>query len=218
MGRRSRWIQAFDTKRVITRFGVVDMPTHVEPDTITIEQMLTDRSLKLIPREELTEGVQKIVDKMAPEPLPNLRPKPVLTRAQVCMLEIVAELQLQGSCDWEAVLYHFGVINGLVPGVTEVAGKRVADALIRRRLLTEDGPLLTLQGRARVRAEETAELWRTRLGLYECPLERVERNPDPEYDEIYFIRADRLDCCFRHQCFEVRPRAKLVVFATYTPV
>jgi hypothetical protein len=208
--RRNRWVQAFDKKRVITRYGVVEMPTHLDPETVTIEQLLSDRAFKVVPKSEITEAVQKLLDTLSIEALPELHPKPDLTHHQVCMLEIIAELEVQDQCDWGNVLYHYGIIKS--EGRYNV-GKIVGDALIRRQLVTADGPMLTLQGRSRVQAEEEAQLWRDRLGLTEYLLERVEQNPDPDYDEIYFIKDGRLDCYFRHECFEVQ--SKIVVLASY---
>lgn len=215
--RRSRWVQPFDTKRVITRFGVVQMPKEMDPDSITAEHLLTDHHLRLIAKDELPEATRLIVSKLPIEPLPVVRPRPLLNDQQMCMLEIVAELCAQGACTWDGVLYHYALIRGLSEAVVDVAGRKIGDALVRRRLITAEGPMLTLQGRARVRAQESAEAWRERLGLREYPLERVERNPDPAYDEIYFVKDSRLQCYFRHECFEVRPRSKIVVLANLAP-
>jgi hypothetical protein len=215
--RRNRWVQPFDTKRVITRFGVVQMPKEVDPTRITTEHLLTDHHLKVIPKNELPEATRMIVSKLPIEHLPVVRPQPLLNAQQMCMLEIVAELCAQGQSDWEAVLYHYAMIRGLSEAMVNVAGRKIGEALVRRRLVTADGPLLTLQGHARIRAEETAEVWRERLGLREYPLERIERNPDPAYDEIYFVKDSRLRCYFRHECFEVRHRSNIVVLAHLPP-
>jgi len=216
--RRSRWVQPFDTKRAITRFGVVQMPKEMDPDTVTVEQLLTDRHLKIIPENELPEATRRILARMPIERLPVMRPKPFLNVPQMCMLEVIAELTAHGGeCDWGSVIYHYGIVRGLSEGVLNKQGMKIAGALVRRRLVTADGPMLTLLGHARVRAEEIAEVWRERLGLREYPLERVERNPDPAFDEIYFIKDSRLQCYFRHECFEVRQQAKLVVLANLAP-
>jgi hypothetical protein len=216
--RRVRWIQPWDTKRVITRFGVVQMPKEVDPASIQAEHLLTDHHLKIIPREELPEATRQILAKRSIEPLPVVRPKPELNAQQICMLQIIAELVSHGEgCAWDDVLYHYGVIRGLSEAMVNAHAQKVGDALVRRQLVTAEGPMLTLRGHARLRAEETAEIWRERLGLREYPLDRVERNPDPAYDEVYFIKDSRMQCYFRHECFEVRPRAKIVVLANLAP-
>lgn len=203
--RRHKVIQAFDAKRAMTRFGVVEMPKQLDPDSITTEQLLTDRRLKLIPKTELTEPVLRMVEKFSTEKLPVLHLKPVLTDRQLCMLQIAAELDLQGKCDWETAYYHYGVINQHPENMAEMYGKRVGDSLVVRRLLNAAG-LPTLQGRKRLRQQEEVEWWTRRLGLSEYPLERIERTADPNYDEIYFIRGDYIECFYRHECFEVRAR------------
>lgn len=218
MPRRSRWVQPFDTKRAMTRFGVVQMPKEMDPDAVTVELLLTDRHLKVIPKEELPEATRKILARMSIEPLPVVRPKPYLNVPQTIMLTVIAELTEDGqTCDWGSVLYHYGIVRGLSEGVLNTQGMKIGDALVRRRLVTAEGPMLTLLGHARVRAEEVAEIWRERLGLREYPLERLERNPDPDYDEVYFVKDSKLQCYFRHECFEVRQQAKLVVLANLAP-
>jgi hypothetical protein len=215
--RRSRWVQPYDTKRVITRFGVVQMPKEVDPESIMAEHLLTDHHLRVIPKDELPEATRLILAKQSIEPLPIVRPRPLLNESQTCMLEVIAELCAQGACDWESVFYHYAVIRGLSAAMVNVAGRKIGEALVRRRLITAEGPMLTLQGHARVRAEEVAEVWRERLGLREYPLERVERNADPAFDEVYFVKDCRLQCYFRHECFEVRPKANIVVLANLPP-
>lgn len=193
------------------------MPKEVDPATITVEHLLTDHHLKVIPKDELPEATRLIVSKLSIEPLPVVRPRPLLNAQQLCMLEIVAELYAQGKCNWEAVLYHYAVIRGLSEAMVNVAGRKIGEALVRRRLVTAEGPMLTLLGHSRIRAEETAEVWRERLGLREYPLERIERNPDPAYDEVYFVKDSRLQCYFRQECFEVRHKANIVVLAHLPP-
>lgn len=210
--RRRPWVQSYDSKRAFTRFGVVEMSKHRDPATITIDQLMTDRTLKLIAVADLTEGVQKVVASLEIEPLPELHPKPNLSAQQSCMLQIMAELETYGPFDWEVVFHHYAIINGVsLNGVAARAAMRVAECLARHGLLTLEGPLLTLEGRARLRAEEEAVMWRERLGLVEYRLERIEHSPDPNYDEIYLIKDGRRQCRYRHECFEIK--ASIVVLA-----
>ena len=51
----------FDTKRAVTRFGVVQMPQEVDPSMVTIELMLTDPYLVLIPKQQLPEATRQRV-------------------------------------------------------------------------------------------------------------------------------------------------------------
>lgn len=217
--RRPRWVQPFDTKRVITRFGVVQMPREVDPSLISVELLLTDPYFLLVPRDELPEATRRLVDNMTLDPLPNLNPEPILTPPQMCMLQIIAELEEHGSWVWSDAFYHYATIRGVSQAVANNAGMYVGRALERRGLITEDDdpPMLTLRGHARLRAEELAEYWRARLGLREYPLERVERYPDTAYDEIYFVKDERLCCYLRCECFEVNENAKVVVLAHIEP-
>lgn len=193
------------------------MPKEMNPDHLSVELLLTDHHLKLIPKEELPEATRQILAKASLEQLPVIRPKPLLNHAQMRMLEIVAELSEHGEFDWGSVLHFYAAIHGLSEAMVNVAGRKIGDALVRRRLLTAKGPLLTLQGHARVKAEGVAEVWRERLGLREYPLDRVERNPDSNYDEVYFEKDGLLQCYFRYECFEIRPKAKIVVLAHLPP-
>lgn len=214
--RRRRWIPSFDSKRVLTRFGVVEMPQQFDPDDVTTEQLLVNRTLKLVPTAELPEAVRKVIAKMSLERLPDLHPKPVLTAAQMDMLQVVAELEAGRQCDWDKVTRAFGLMHDLGDALLSLTARKVGDALIRRRLITAEGPSITLKGRARVRAEDEVEYWRERLELREYRLERIEVSPNPDYDEIFFVRNGNLECYFRHECFEVRAKPKIVVLSNYS--
>src|SRR5262245_23740893 len=207
-----RVIQAFDAKRAVTRFGVVEMPKNMDPDAITAEQLLTNRRPKLVPDRDLTDSVRKVLERVGVEPLPDLHPKPALTDAQATVMQVIAELSNHGACDWPAVVYNYAALRSLSLGTATAAMDKIADALIRRRLLNPDGPMLTLQGRARLKAQEEVEYWRARLGLTEYKLERIEPRPNRDYDEVYFIRGSFLECFYRHECFEIR--AKVVVLSS----
>lgn len=203
-----------DTKRAFTRFGIVEMPSYLDPSLITVDDLLrpTNRHLKLVPSEDLTEDVRKFIANVTFESVPELHPKPDLTAAQVCLLQIVEELEAHGDFDGETVARHYSLIN---PGHLEVQFKPVVESVVRRGLLTAEGPRLTAQGKARARAQEALEAARERLGLTEYPLVRLEpHGTNPDYDEVYLLREERLFCYFRFECFEVRVRAKIVVLSS----
>src|SRR5262245_39144381 len=210
--RGQRIIQPFDAKRAITRFGVVQMPRTMDPNVITVEDLLTNRRLRLVPDAELTDGVRKLLADIGVEPLPNLRPKPEISQAQALVMQIVAELTQQGICCWETLVEHYAAFQDLTLAKAFQQVQRVANALSCRLLLAWDGPMLTLAGYQRLAAEETVEYWRWRLGLVEYPIDRIEPRPDRNYDEVYFIRDNYLECFYRHECFEVRN--KVVVLSS----
>jgi hypothetical protein len=207
-----------DTKRAFTRFGVVEMPSFVDPSLITADHLLrpTNRWLKIIPPEDLPRDVRKIIETASIERLPALHPKPELTEAQLCLLQIVAELETHGDFDWETVSRHYAIISGgRHRHATSIQCRQVGDCVVRKSLLTAEGPRLTEQGQARVRAQEELESVRERLGLVEYPIVRFEPNGvNPDYDEVYLVKQEKLYCYFRFECFEVRERAKIVVLSS----
>lgn len=207
-------LPSLDRKRALTRYGVVQMPRSRNPASITAEGLLSDPSLKVVPEADLPEAARSYVLQMGPEPLPVLNPKPELTPPQLCMLQVIAELELvEETFGWSEVAHHFTRVRPNA-GLAR-SGRKIRDVLLRKQLITSDPPRLTRTGHLRVHAQDVAEeLW-DRLGLKEYPIERIEPHASTkEYDLIFVQHRDgRVRQYFRHQCCEVRARAKIVVLA-----
>jgi hypothetical protein len=188
-------------KRVVTRFGIVEMPTSVNPEGLCAETILDDPRIRLVPDYDLTPPERSLVERMSVESLPKLNPRPALSEAQLCFLQVVAELQVQGEpFGWEEVYLHFATVRNITKETMRFFnGKRAGESLLQRGLLM-DGPRLTHAGKTRVAEHEEALRLKAELCLEEYPLVRIEKHPKfKAYDEIYVMKDGKERCFFRHE-------------------
>lgn len=192
---------ALEMKRVVTRFGIVEMPVAVNPEGLSAEVILDDPRIRLVPDRELTPPERALIERMSVEALPKLNPRPALSEAQLCFLQVVAELEAQGApFDWSDAYQHFATVRNITRERMRVLNStRVGDSLLHRGLLIA-GPRLTRAGKIRVAEHEEALRLKAELGLEECPLVRIEKHPKfRAYDEIYVMRNGQERCFFRHE-------------------
>lgn len=188
-------------RRMATRFGIVEMPVDVNPDDLSVETILDDPRIRLVPDRDLTPQEMKLVERMSVQKLPKLNPRPSLTEAQLCFLQVVAELERQGApFGWEEAYLHFSTVRNITKETMRfVNSKRAGDSLLHRGLLME-GPRLTRAGKTRVREHEESVRLRRELGIKEYPLVRIEKHPQCRaYDEIYVKKDGKERCFFRHE-------------------
>lgn len=194
-------VPTIETKRVVTRFGIVEMPISVNPEGLRAETILDDPRIRLVPDRELTAPERSLVDRISVEALPKLNPRPPLSEAQLCFLQVVAELQAQGApFGWDEAYLHFSTVRNITKETMRFFnGKRAGESLLHRGLLTE-GPRLTRAGKTRVAEHEEALRLKAELGLEEYPLVRIEKHAKfKAYDEIYVMKDGKERCFFRHE-------------------
>lgn len=203
-----------EMRRIVTRFGIAEMPVDVDPEDLTAETILDDPRIRLVPDRDLTSQEMKLVERMSVEKLPKLNPRPSLTEAQLCFLQVVTELESQGApFGWDEVNLHFSTVRNMTQETMRfVNSRRVGESLLHRGLLTEE-PRLTRAGKTRVREHEEAVRLRRELGIKEYPLVRIEKHAQCRaYDEIYVLKDGKERCFFRHETRGFRcPRIVYVV-------
>jgi hypothetical protein len=139
-------------KRVLTAYGLVEMPVDRDPEIITGEDLIVDPLLRRVSPEELPSSARSYVKRVPVEPVPDLMPTPNLTAPQLNMLQVIGELG--ETANWSNIWQHYSKLhpNQTIPG----GPRKVRDALLRRKLITEDGKITAL-GSARLRAQDAAE-------------------------------------------------------------
>jgi hypothetical protein len=190
-----------DLKRAVTRFGIVEMPVRMSPEALSAETILDDSRIRLVPDRELTSPERSLLERMSVEALPKLNPRPALSDAQLCFLQVVAELESQGApFGWDEAFLHFSTVRGITKETMRFFnGKRAGDSLLQRGLLME-GPRLTRAGKRRVAEHEEALRLKAELGIEECPLVRIEKHAKYKaYDEIYVTKDGKERCFFRYE-------------------
>ena len=190
---------ALGMRRVLTRFGIAEIPLDVNPDGITAEEMVGDPRIRLVPDRDLTEQERSLVHRMEAEQLPKLNPRPTLTHAQLCLMQIIAELEARGErFGWEETFQHFHEVRQITRDVMRCFnGPRAAAALVEKGMITER-PRLTPAGRVRVQEHEESLRVREKLGIKEYPLVRLERHPRfRAYDEITVLKDGKERTYFR---------------------
>lgn len=188
-------------RRVVTRFGILEIPVDVDPGDLTAEGILDDPRIRLVPDRELTSQEMKLVERMSVQKLPKLNPRPSLSEAQLCFLQVVAELERQGEpFGWDEAYLHFSTVRNITRETMRFFnGKRAGESLLQRGLLIE-GPRLSRAGKTRVKEHEEAVRIRRELGIREYPLVRLVKHPQCRaYDEIYVLKDGKERCFFRHE-------------------
>src|SRR5262245_1348980 len=124
-------IPVVEMRRVVTRFGIVEMPVDVDPGDLTAETIRDDPRIRLVPDRELTPEEVRLVGRLSIEKLPKLNPRPSLREAQLCFLQVVAELERQGQpFGWEETYLHFSTVRNITKETMRFFnGKRAGESL-----------------------------------------------------------------------------------------
>jgi hypothetical protein len=197
-----------DLRRVVTRFGIVELPKTVKPEELTAEDILDDPRIRLVPDRDLTSAERSLVERLSVDALPKLNPRPPLTEAQVCYLYVVAELERRGEpFGWDQANQHFATVRDIRRPLRSCNSQRAGESLVRRGMLMDcgQGPRLTKAGKVRVEEQAESMRLRERLGVREYPVLRlVKHDRYRAYDEIYVTKDGKERCFFRYETLGFR--------------